>query len=228
MEGSCILSESGAPVAILLPPLRHRPLGTELYFAVPLEHLCSAVHQQTSISHPNLSPSIEHHAPLQQQAGTATASAQSGIDTAMTPKDSSKQYTDVLQWRLLNQHAPTAHSTALDSQILCCRAAQSAVSCSSASVPLVSEGSRLACAAERPRQQSVEAAVADAAARATVLIECGSSWASGVILDAASGIVVTAAHAVSRSQPITVRYSCFHCRVFDLAGSVVRDDYDLS
>jgi hypothetical protein len=206
MEGSCVFNESGSPAAILLPPVRHHTLGTELYFAVPLELLCSAVHQQTSIRHPNWSPSVEHQTPLQEQEGVATAGAQPNFDTVLMSEGSSKQDTDVLQRRFVNEQVPPRKIGARNSLALPSCAADSS---SMASVPPVRGMLQVACAAEHQRRTSAEvtAAVADVAARATVLIECGGSWASGVILDAAAGICMTAAHAVSPSKPITVRYS---------------------
>jgi S1-C subfamily serine protease len=188
------------PVAVLLPPLRHRALGVELHFAIPLGALCSAVHQQTNIGHLSLFPYIEHCGTVQADARAADSSVESGINAARATTGCSRGRAVMLQQHA-SQGATPAESTSGSLQSKYC----GTDSDSNVPEPQMETVLPHACTAGHHWQRDSEAAAGDAAARATVLVQCGGSWASGVILDAEAGIIVTNAHAVPPGRKVTVR-----------------------
>jgi S1-C subfamily serine protease len=191
------VSETGQVLGILLQPLKHRALGAELHFGCSIASVMAAllVAQQALER-----PSLERALARSRGAGLASLDTQ----TPSTQCAPSRVLSDYQQHRLLRSPPPPRDDSSSGLDHACPRLAQTSLCSTQAhalpsAVQLSSACKSSPASMQRHPQDAAQAGAAQACAaaqHAVVRVIVGGSWASGIVVDASAGLIITNAHAI--------------------------------
>jgi hypothetical protein len=219
LEGSLVLSNSGFPLAMLLTPIKHPSLGVEVHVACTLHLIEAAMLPLThavpspSLSDPPPYSAVDRSPPLHStRAHVLSSEGQAPLSLVQSEGHSLSLKQPLMYQR--NTDPPLAamepgdvHAEPLDDvpqhEPNCM---QSSSQCVDAGVPMAAsvahahdrrqQPNYLACEQLASCRDAAAAAACAKAQRATVLVQVGTSWGSGVVVGCREGLVLTNAHVV--------------------------------